>query len=244
MKAMILAAGMGTRLLPLTEKRPKALMEIEGRTLLQITVERLRACGVDQAIVNVHHFADMIVAHLEAHEHFGMRLEVSREKTLLDTGGGLKKAAWFFLEEADEVDSPFVLHNVDVISGIDIPRMVEFHRRHEALATLAVQNRNCSSYLLFDSAGQLCGWRSEAQGRTRLARPAEKTEALSFTGIHVISPHFLRKLTEVGVFSIIESYLHLAGRGERIAAFRADEYPWQDVGSLETLEAARRHPLS
>ena len=137
MKAMILAAGLGTRLRPLTDERPKALVEISGRTLLDITLERLRGSGVSEVIVNVHHFADMVVEHLEANENFGMRIEVSREESLLDTGGGLRKAAWFFLE-GDPPDEPFVLHNVDVISTIDLERMIGHHRSRESLASLAV----------------------------------------------------------------------------------------------------------
>src|SRR5258708_3887399 len=124
MKAMVLAAGLGTRLRPLTNDRPKALVEVAGRTLLEITLSRLRAFGVSEVIVNLHHFADLVIAYLKAHDNFGMRIEVSREDVLLDTGGGLKKAGWFFLEGSSR-DAPFVLHNVDVISTIDLERMVQ-----------------------------------------------------------------------------------------------------------------------
>src|SRR6516164_5184463 len=121
MKAMILAAGLGTRLRPLTNDRPKALVEVAGRTLLEITIARLRSFGVSEVIVNVHHFAEAVAAYLEEHDNFGMRIEVSREEVLLDTGGGLKKAAWFFLEGGS--DQPFLLHNVDVLSAIDLVGM-------------------------------------------------------------------------------------------------------------------------
>ena len=120
MKAMVLAAGLGTRLRPLTNDRPKALVEIGGRTLLEITLARLRTFGVREVIVNVHHFADLVVSFLKAHDNFGMRIEISREDVLLDTGGGLKKAGWFFLEDASSAAEPFLLHNVDVISNIDL----------------------------------------------------------------------------------------------------------------------------
>ena len=123
-----MAAGLGTRLRPLTDDRPKALVEIEGRTLLEITLTRLRDFGVRDVIVNVHHFADMVVDYLAAKQNFGMRIEISREDVLLDTGGGLKKAAWFFLEDSSERDEPFLLHNVDVLSTIDFGRMVQFHQ--------------------------------------------------------------------------------------------------------------------
>ncbi|MGB8763061.1 MAG: sugar phosphate nucleotidyltransferase, partial [Candidatus Sulfotelmatobacter sp.] len=159
MKAMILAAGLGTRLRPLTDDRPKALVEVAGRTLLEITLSRLRTFDVREVIINVHHFADMVVDYLKANDNFGMRIEISREEVLLDTGGGLKKAAQFFLENSSGLDEPFVVHNVDVISAIDLGRMAQFHREHGALATLAVQERETSRYLLFD--GQLlCGRRA------------------------------------------------------------------------------------
>src|SRR5258705_419844 len=144
MRAMILAAGLGTRLRPLTDDRPKALVELSGRTLLEITLSRLRTFGVTEVIVNVHHFADQVIDYLKSHKNFGMRIEVSREEVLLDTGGGLKKAAWFFLEDPKNLDEPFLLHNVDVISTIDVRAMLQFHAENHALATLAVQSRKTS----------------------------------------------------------------------------------------------------
>ena len=159
MRAMILAAGLGTRLRPLTNDRPKALVEINGRTLLEITLARLRSFGVRDVIVNVHHFADMVVDYLKANDNFGMRIEISREEVLLDTGGGLKKAAQFFLE--DEAGEHFLLHNVDVISNIDFERMMQRHVESGAVATLAVQERASSRQLLFDEDDRLCGRKTE-----------------------------------------------------------------------------------
>src|SRR6266705_3546277 len=130
MKAMILAAGLGTRLRPLTDHRPKALVEVAGRTLLEITLSRLVAFGIREVIINVHHFADAILDYLRTNGNFGIRIETSREELLLDTGGGLKHAAWFFLENSGPPEEPFILHNVDVISTIDFGQMVEFHNRH------------------------------------------------------------------------------------------------------------------
>src|SRR5216683_6778105 len=144
MKAMVLAAGLGTRLRPLTNDRPKSLVEIAGRTLLEITLARLRGFGIREVIVNVHHFAELVIEYLKANNNFGMHIEISREDVLLDTGGGLKKAAWFFLEDLHREDEPFILHNVDVISTIDLERMVRFHKERRALATLAVQGRETS----------------------------------------------------------------------------------------------------
>ena len=230
MKAMILAAGLGTRLRPLTDHRPKALVKIADRTMLEITLSRLHDFGIREVIINVHHFASMILEYLKANNNFGMRIEVSCEEVLLDTGGGLKKAAHFFLEHANGLEEPFILHNVDVISTIDLRRMVQFHTDHQALATLAVQDRETSRYLLFDEQLQFCGRRSGRDQKTELVRSSQQVEGLAFSGIHVISPRLFAMMTEEGVFSIVTSYLHLAAQGEKILAFRADEYYWRDLG--------------
>jgi len=240
MKAMILAAGLGTRLRPLTNDRPKALVEIDGRTLLEITLCRLRAFGIRDVIINVHHFAEMILDYLKANDKFGMGIEVSREDVLLDTGGGLKKAGWFFLGDSDRSDEPFLLHNVDVTSTIDLRRMTQFHTENQALATLMVQNRETSRYLLFDEQLQLCGRRRADDPETEFVRPAQQVQALAFSGIHIISPRLLTMMTEEGAFSIINCYLRLAAQGERILAFRADEYSWRDLGSLDSVMSAAR----
>jgi mannose-1-phosphate guanylyltransferase len=237
MKAMILAAGLGTRLRPLTDNRPKALAEIAGRTLLEITLARLRAFGVSEVIVNIHHFADMVVEYLKSRDNFGMRIEVSREDLLLDTGGGLKKAGWFFLEASGR-EEPFLLHNVDVISTIDLQHMMQSHRQNKALATLAVQERETTRYLLFDEHLQLCGRKAGREQEVEIVRSSKQSKALAFSGIHIISPRLLAKMTEVGVFSIITSYLRLAGQGESIVAFRADEYYWRDLGKPDDLQQA------
>jgi mannose-1-phosphate guanylyltransferase len=237
MKAMVLAAGLGTRLRPLTNDRPKALVDVSGKTLLELTLTRLRSFGIHDVIINVHHFADMVQDYLRAHENFGMRIVISREDVLLDTGGGLKKAGWFFLQDG-ATDEPFILHNVDVLSSIDLHRMIEFHKKQHALATLAVQDRPTSRYLLFDSEKNLCGRRAGQDGKPELVRTASQFQALAFSGIHVISPHLLPMLSEDGAFSIITSYLRLAWAGENICAFRADEYVWRDMGKLGNLAKA------
>jgi len=235
---MILAAGLGTRLRPLTDDRPKALVEVGGYTLLEITLRRLRQLGIREVIVNVHHFAEMIVGYLKKNDNFGMRIEISREDVLLDTGGGLKKAAWFFLEDSNHSDESFILHNVDVLSTIDLERMVQSHRENQALATLAVQERETSRYLLFDAQNQLCGRRAGRDREPEIVRPCGQTQALAFSGVHVISPRLLTRMTEDSVFSIIDSYLRLVGEGEKIVAFRADEYYWRDLGRPENVTQA------
>jgi mannose-1-phosphate guanylyltransferase len=238
MKAMVLAAGLGTRLRPLTNDRPKALVDISGRTLLEITLARLRSFGIREVIVNAHHFADQIVEYLKANTSFGMRIEVSREDVLLDTGGGLKKAAWFFLGDSASSDVPFLLHNVDVISTIDFGKMVQAHKATQALATLAVQKRESSRQLLFDEHLQLCGRRAGRDSDPEIVRPAPHLEPLAFSGIHIISPRLFPLMKEEGIFSIIDCYLRLAGAGENVAAFRADKYYWRDLGRIKDLEKA------
>jgi NDP-sugar pyrophosphorylase family protein len=242
MKAMILAAGLGTRLRPLTDDRPKALVTVAGRTLLEIALARLRAFGVREVIVNAHHYAEMIVEYLKANNNFGMRIEVSREEKLLDTGGGLKKAAHFFSGSQE----PFIVHNVDVISSIDLGRMLRFHTEENALATLAMQERESARQMLFDEQGRLRGRRPERGSwsprseNPDLGHPAEQAHALAFCGIHVLSPQIFVKLNEEGAFSIIDAYMRLAAQEEKIIAYRADECYWRDLGRPESVLQAEQ----
>lgn len=235
MRAMILAAGLGTRLRPLTNNRPKALVEINGRSLLEITLARLRGFGIREVIVNVHHFAELVIDYLKAHDNFGMRIEVSQEEVLLDTGGGLKRAAWFFREEKS--DEPFLLHNVDVISNIDVQRMLQAHHASRRLGTLAVQQRASSRQLLFDDESRLCGRTLEGGEAEMIADPS-RCRSLAFCGIHIIDRRIFSLLTEDGTFPIVPAYLRLAGQGESIFGFRTDEYYWRDVGNRESLQQA------
>jgi NDP-sugar pyrophosphorylase family protein len=240
MKAMILAAGLGTRLRPLTNDRPKALVQVGRRTMLQIALERLHAFGITEVIINTHHYAEMMQEYLQAHHNFGMEIEISREEVLLDTGGGLKHAANFFLGPDGNSQEPFLVHNVDVLSTIDLERMLQFHRDQGALATLAVQERETSRYLLFDEKEQLCGRQAGRGGRAELVGSARQMHALAFCGIHIISPQLFAKMEEDGAFSIITTYMSLGARGETIVAFRADEYDWCDLGRPESvLQAAQ-----
>jgi NDP-sugar pyrophosphorylase family protein len=234
MKAMILAAGLGTRLRPLTDDRPKALVEVAGRTLLEIALARLRGFGVSEVIVNAHHFADRIAEYLKANDNFGMRIELSRELELLETGGGLKKAAHFFSDSSE----PFILHNVDVISTIDLAYMAKFHAERNALATLAVQQRESARQLLFDEAGLLCGRRAGSDAENEFMHAARDVQALAFCGIHILSPQIFTELSEEGAFSIIAAYLRLAAQGEKIVAFRADDCSWRDLGRPESVRQA------
>lgn len=238
MRAMVLAAGLGTRLRPHTDERPKALVTVAGRTLLEITLSRLKSFGVHDVIVNVHHYAEMVIEYLKANDNFGMRIEISREEILLDTGGGLKKAAHFFLESSGSNEEPFILHNVDVISTIDLGRMVSAHMEKAALVTLAVQHRETSRYLLFDNDGELCGRRTGGTTKDEILRPAAELHPLAFCGIHIISPRIFAKTSEEGAFSIINTYMKLVAQSEKIAAFSADDCYWRDLGRPESIEKA------
>ncbi|MBV9181090.1 MAG: nucleotidyltransferase family protein [Acidobacteria bacterium] len=238
MKAMVLAAGLGTRLRPLTNDRPKALVELSGRTLLEITLSRLRAFGIKEVILNVHHHASLVIEYLAAHKNFGMRIEISREERLLDTGGGLKNAAWFFQASSGSKE-PFLLHNVDVISSIDLGRMVDFHSQTRSLATLAVQDRKSSRPLLFDQESRLCGRASE-DPRLEPVGIRKPLQRLAFCGIHLISPRLFELMTEEGEFSIISTYVRLAAQGEPIRGFRADDFYWRDLGKPEHIAQAEQ----
>jgi len=245
-KAMILAAGLGTRLRPLTNDRPKALVTVAGRTMLEITLARLRQFDVNQVIINTHHYAEMIREYLADNKNFGMRIELSHEEELLDTGGGLKKAAWFFLEgKSAQYPSlaPFILHNVDIISTIDIAKMIESHKKQGAMATIAVQDRETKRYLLFDEHGVLCGRRRGRNGELELVRPAASPQALAYSCIQVISPRIFARMTETGAFSIIDAELNMAARGEKLLSFRADGAYWRDLGTPEKVKEAEKDSL-
>jgi NDP-sugar pyrophosphorylase family protein len=236
MRAMILAAGLGTRLRPLTDHSPKALVEVNGRTMLEITLSRLRSFGVSDVIMNTFHFPKLIVEYLRQNNNFGMNIEVILEETLLDTGGGLKNAAPFF-SQSWKSDEPFIVHNVDVLSTIDLSRMIAVHKENHALATLAVQNRKTSRHLIFDDGFNLCGRRAGTNAPELIGNSTPSYE-LAFCGIHIISPRIFSMLTEKGAFSIIDSYLRLASTGEKIMAFRADKYYWRDLGKPESVAQA------
>lgn len=232
MKAMILAAGLGTRLRPFTNTRPKALFTIQDIPLIEIVLKRLMTFGVSEVIINLHHFPQQIIDFLKSRNHFGMHIEFSLEEKLLDTGGGLKKAANFF-----DDDQPFFLHNVDVLSDVDLNLMVQQQKKTDCLATLAVNQRQTKRYLIFDECHLLCGWKSLLEKKEILVRsPSGRTVELAFGGMHVIAPAIFTKAPTEEAFSIIDWYLQLARTGERIGAFRIDQYSWQDIGKFKNEE--------
>jgi len=228
MKAMIFAAGLGTRLQTLTAHKPKALMEVNGHTLLEIAIRKLAQHGVNQIVINVHHFAEQIKNYLKSNDNFGLEIAISDETDeLLDTGGGLKKAEHFF-----DDGKAFFVYNADIISDIDLTAMYQAHYQNDALATLAVRKRAGSRFLLFNEAGLLAGWENMQTGERIIARQSKGYKQLAFSGIHVVSPAIFRHFTQVGKFSIVKSYLQLAKK-HPIRAFRHDRSFWMDMGKPE-----------
>lgn len=234
MKGMILAAGHGTRLAPLTDEIPKALVPVQGVPMLEQVAGRLIEAGVDELVVNAHHLGEKVMRFLRERENFGIELHVSDERDLLlDTGGGLAAAGEWL-----RGDDPFFLHNVDVLSDVDLGAIYRENIASDALATLAVQSREASRYLLFDRDG-LCGHGNEATGTEVLGRrPVGTTERLGFCGIHVVAPRIFERITESGPFSIIPLYLRLAAEGEPIIPYSIDGARWLDIGTHERLEHA------
>ena len=232
MKALILAAGLGTRLKPLTDSIPKALVEINGKTLLEHSIDHLKRYGVKEVIINVHHFPDQIISFLKEKKDFGLNIEVSDERDeLLDTGGGVKKALWFFSE-----GGPFIVRNVDVLSDTDLGAMLEFHKKHKPLATLAVRNRETSRYMLFNERWDLIVWTNVSTGERKLSRKDHKRMyPLAFSGIQILDPSIIPLITEEGKFSLIAMYLRLS-RDHRICAFSDSESFWFDAGKREDIK--------
>jgi len=252
MTAFILAAGLGTRLKPFTEHGPKALVEVNGKPLLQSLIEKLKQSGYTDIVVNVHHFADMVIDFLNANQNFGINIQISDEREqLLDTGGAILKAR-SFLENVP----CFLVHNVDILSDIDISKIVEHHVKSNVLATIAVRDRNTARKFLFDKNLHLRGWENAKTGETRHCGldpqshsegiPAyagmtgkEQLVPLAFSGIHIISSEIFKHIKQSGKFSIVETYLDLAKTFD-ICGFRHDEDLWLDVGKPEQLEQAQR----
>ncbi len=204
--------------------------------MLEYVLLRLKQAGVTGVALNLHHLPEAIQAFLEAHGNFGLEVVFSLEPELLDTGGGLKKAAWFF-----DDDEPFFLHNVDVYSEIDLTSMYRAHLASGAMATLAVRKRASGRLLLFSAEGRLCGRESISEGTLEWAAgPVSPVDRLAFDGIHVVSPAVLARMSESGSFPIFRTYLRLSGEGESICAFRTDDSYWKDIGRPFSLDELRK----
>ena len=233
MKAMILSAGLGTRLKPITDKHPKALAVVNGRSLLQRNIEYLQEYGIKDIIVNVHHFTNQITDLIKKNKGFGSNVTISDESDeVLETGGGLMKAKHFFDEK-----EPFVLMNVDVLTDMNLRRMIKQHISSKALATLAVTNRKTNRYFLFDDVENLCGWKNIKTGEQKISRETKKYFEKAFSGIHVISPEIFPLIKCKGKFSMVDVYLDLA-KMHTITAFDHSPSKFIDVGKPESIAIA------
>jgi NDP-sugar pyrophosphorylase family protein len=234
MKALILAAGLGTRLLPITKTIPKALATINDITLLELLISKLKRNGINEIIINVHHFADQIIDFVEKENYFGIDIRISDERELLlDTGGGIKNAEWFLNDK-----TPFLVHNVDVISSIDLNDFADFHVRSGSIASLAVRNRKTSRYFLFDENNTLCGWKNIGTNKQIITKKTGNIQSYAFSGIHVISPQIFNLIDQTGKFSIVDEYLRLS-KDYKISAYNHDASLWMDLGNVENLNQAK-----
>lgn len=234
MKAMIFAAGLGTRLMPLTQDRPKALVEINGKTLLEMAITSLVNFGCRSIIINVHHYHDQIIRFLKHKDNFGIEIQISDEtEKLLDTGGGIKKASWFFMG-----NRPFLVHNVDIIGGPDLRRFYNFHISSESIATLAVSGRSSSRYFLFDDQKNLCGWRNVKTGEEKITRtPVGELNEKAFSGIHAADPGIFKYFPKEDTFPLVNFLLDVAVE-KRISYFEHPDTEWFDIGTPEKLKQA------
>lgn len=237
MKAMILAAGMGTRLHPITLTKPKALVEVNGTPMLEIVIRRLIKYGFKDVIINVHHFADQIIDFLKSNRNFNISVTISDETDLLlDTGGGLLKAKDFLCD-----DHPFLVHNVDILTDFNLMDLYNFHIQNQSLATLAVKDRSTSRSFLINAKHELCGWKNNQTGKTIIAKGVEnELSPIAFSCVHVMSPEIFDFITETGVFSITDTYLRLASN-HRILTWSHNQSMWFDLGRTANLKEAEQY---
>jgi NDP-sugar pyrophosphorylase family protein len=230
-QAMILAAGLGTRLKPITNEIPKALVEVNGKTLLEITIRKLIENDFRKIIINVHHFASKVKEYLD-NNTFAADIIISDETNLLlDTGGGIKNAQKFFDE------SPILVHNVDIISNLDLKEFYQYHIFDDAIASLCVNSRISSRYLLFNKENVLCGWQDVKKDEKIIARDEPNLEQYAFNGIHILNPGMIKLFPDEKVFSLINAYLKIA-KSENILAYICNDLKWLDVGKAESLQKA------
>jgi len=241
MKAVVFAAGLGTRLYPITKSMPKALVEVGGKSMLQRVLEKLESCGITQVVVNIHHFPDMIVEYLKTHDNFGLDVMISDERDkLLDTGGGVLKASKFL-----KGDEPVILHNADILTDFDLRSMIRFHELNNPAVSLLVSERKSSRLLLFDNDMKMKGWTNISTGEVRPCNlDYDGLGRFAFGGVHIISPEVLDRLAVYGqanpVFSIVPFYVAQCEKIDIRGYIPEESYTWFDVGKPETLENARQ----
>ncbi len=233
MNALILAAGLGTRLKPFTDQHPKALAVVNGKPVLQRNIEYLQAFGITNVIVNVHHFASQIIDALETNNGWGSTVTISDERNeVLETGGGIKKAGWF-LEKTENC----VVMNADILTDMPLNEMIDSHIRTMSIATLATSNRTSSRYLLFNSSGQLCGWRNDKTGERKIPFDFGNFIDKAFSGIQVLNREIFELIRNEGKFSMIDVYLDIC-QNNRIDSFDHSSFKLLDIGTTEKLEQA------
>lgn len=235
MKAMIFAAGLGTRLKPFTDNHPKALAVVNGKPLLQRNIEYLKSFGIEEIVINVHHFADQIIEFLEENNYFGIEITISDETDqVLETGGGLVKAKANFEED-------FLVMNVDILTDLNLADFIKAHQENKALVTLAVSDRNSSRKLFFNKQNELKGWRNlKTEEEIKAIDFLDNCKDLAFSGIHVISPSLFDKITEKGKFSIMKVYMDLM-KTESIIGFDHSGGILIDVGRPESVLEAEQY---
>jgi len=233
MKAMIFAAGLGTRLKPWTDHHPKALAVVNGKSLLQRNIEYLQIHGIRDVVVNVHHFADQIIEAVQSSNGWGSRVLISDETdAVLETGGGLKKAAHFFTGE-----EAVVIMNADILTDMDLGSMILQHNATQPIATLAVSNRESSRYFLFNHSKELCGWKNVKTGEEKIIRSDIPLLAKAFSGIHVISTQLFSLIKQDGKFSMVDVYLEVA-KNNTILYYDHTGSTFIDVGKPENITKA------
>jgi N-acetyl-alpha-D-muramate 1-phosphate uridylyltransferase len=230
MKAMVFAAGVGSRLKELTKDHPKCLMVAGGKTLLEHVILRLKAAGVTEIMINVHHLHQQVIDYVLAHSHFDISISFSYERELLDTGGGLKNVRDFFRGE-----SCFLIHNSDIYSNLNLSALVDYHKSRSSIATLAVMKRSSARGLYFDSAQQLVGWTSEKD-----QLPPTDSELLAFSGISAASAELFDFMPNTDAFSLITPFLSAARASNRVTGYRIDQSEWTDIGTPESLLALQK----
>ncbi len=235
MKAMILAAGEGRRLRPITNTRPKALVEIKGVSLLEILILKLIKAGISELVINTFYLGDQIEDFILKNNSFGIKIQLSKEDVLLDTGGGIKNAALLLQGNED-----ILIHNVDIISELDFNELQIQHRQNKSIATLAVSKRAGSRYFLFNRENELCGWTNSTTKEVRISKDERDLSQNAFSGIQIISPKLFDYLPDARIFSLVDLYLE-ACKHEKIKAFHHDENGWYDVGKIKDIDLIKRN---
>jgi NDP-sugar pyrophosphorylase family protein len=235
MNAMLFAAGLGTRLKPLTNNKPKALIEVNGMTMLQLGLQKMENAGISKVVVNVHHFSDLVIEEIKRFRSDRMEVLVSDESDqLLDTGGGLLKARPLF-----DANSPVLLYNVDIVTTANLKDFIAFHHTHNGLASLMVKERPTSRHLLFNDRMELSGWENIGSGEKIITQKTSHFLPFGFQGIHILQPRIFDLITESGKFPIMELYLRLA-REHTFMGFESRNDLWFDIGTPEKLQTTRK----